>query len=199
MKQGHILVVSGASGVGKGTVCRALVEKLPNLHLSVSATTRPPRPGEEDGVHYYFVTKQHFEEMIAQNKLLEHARYVDNYYGTPAGPVDKALSMGKDVLLEIDVMGALKVKQARPDAILVFLAAPSFAELERRLQGRGDTAPEIMRERLQTAHKEYALAHQYDYIVVNDTVEHACDEITAILAAHKCKTQYRTDCLKEEP
>lgn len=199
MKQGHIIVVSGASGVGKGTVCRALAKRLPNLHISISATTREPRLHEENGVQYYFVTKQRFEEMIAQNELLEYACYVDNYYGTPVAPVDRQLNAGQDVLLEIDVKGALKVKQARPDALLIFITAPSFAELERRLCGRGDTEPGKIEKRLATARLEYKIARQYDYIVVNDTVEHACDEIAAILAAHKCQTKYRTDYLKEEP
>lgn len=198
MKQGHIIVVSGASGVGKGTVCKALKEKFPELYISVSATTRDPRPHEKDGIHYHFVTRQRFEEMIAQNELLEYAPYVGNYYGTPAAPVDKVLAEGQDVLLEIEAKGALRVKQTRPDAVLVFLAAPSFAELERRLRTRGDTSPEKIKERLETAREEYALAHQYDYIVVNDTVERARDEIATILAAHKCQTRFRTDYLKEE-
>lgn len=198
MKHGQILVISGASGAGKGTVCRALMERFPDMHLSISATTRAPRPSEVDGVHYHFLAKPRFEEMIARNQLLEYNRYVDNYYGTPAQPVDEALAEGRDALLEIDVNGALKVKENRPEAILIFLVPPSLAELERRLRARGDTALELIARRLETARAEYELAHQYDYIVVNSTVENACDEISAILKAHTCKTKYRTYYLEEE-
>ncbi len=198
MKRGQIIVVSGASGTGKGTVCKTLLRQNPDLYFSVSATTRARRPSETDGVDYHFISKQRFEQMIARNELLEYARYVDNYYGTPAAPVDAALDAGRDVLLEIEVQGALRVKQTRPDALLVFLAAPSFAELERRLRGRGDTSPESIAGRLEAARREYALASRYDYIVLNRTVAQACDEITTILTAQKYRAAYRLDTLKEE-
>lgn len=152
MTRGTLLVLSGPSGVGKSTAVAALQKLRPQLRFSISATTRPPRPSERDGVNYYFVDRPAFETMIDQGELLEHAEYVGNYYGTPAGPIDKLLEAGYDVLLDIEVQGAMQVRQRRSDAVLVFLAAPSFAELERRLQGRGDTAPELIQKRLETAH-----------------------------------------------
>lgn len=198
MRKGHIVIIAGPSGVGKGTVCKLLLQRNEQMQFSVSATTREPRPNEVDGVHYYFVDKARFEQMIAQNELLEYAPYVDNYYGTPAAPVDAALAEGKDVLLEIDIKGALQVKKARPDAILIFMVAPSLAELENRLRGRGDTSPEKIVKRLATAREEYKAAPQCDYIVVNDEVENAYHEINSILTAHDCQTQFRMDYLKEE-
>ena len=131
MKKGNLIVISGPSGVGKGTVVKALMQRHDKLRFSVSATTRAIRPGEVDGVNYYYITKERFEQMIANDELLEHARYVDNYYGTPAAPVDRLLEEGYDVILEIEVQGALQVKQRRPEAVLIFIAAPSFDELAR--------------------------------------------------------------------
>lgn len=198
MKQGQIVVISGPSGVGKGTVTKAVMERDPNLRFSVSATTRQRRPSEVDGVNYFFVSTEQFEKMIEDNALLEYARYVQHYYGTPAKAVDEAVAAGRDVVLEIDVQGALQIKKRRPDATLIFIAAPSYEELERRLLGRGDTPAETARIRLETAKLEYAQAPEYDYIVVNDTVENAVNEILSILTAQRCRSKYRTDLLKEE-
>ena len=193
MTHGTLLVLSGPSGVGKSTAVAALQKLRPQLRFSISATTRPPRPSERDGVD-----RPTFETMIDRGELLEHAEYVGNYYGTPAGPIDKLLEAGYDVLLDIEVQGAMQVRQRRSDAVLVFLAAPSFAELERRLQGRGDTAPELIQKRLETAHREYQFADRYDYIVISDLVEKTAEELNAILTAEQCRAKLRLAQLKEE-
>lgn len=196
--RGTLLIFSGPSGVGKGTVVKELRRRNENIRLSVSATTRKPRPEDIEGVTYSFKTEAEFLQMIENDEFLEHACYNGRYYGTPAAPVDKLLAEGHDVVLEIEVQGALQVMARRPDAVSVFVAAPSFAELERRLRGRGDTAQEDILERLATARWEYSQAEQYNYIVVNDCVEHCADEVTAILTADKCKAEYRTELLKED-
>lgn len=195
---GKLIVISGPSGVGKSTVVKQVMERCPNLHFSVSATTRPQRPGEVDGVNYFFVDKPKFQAMIQGQELLEYAEYVGNFYGTPEAPIDAALQEGQDILLDIEVQGALNVKQRRPDAVLIYMMAPSFTELERRLSGRGDTAPEIVANRLAHAKWEFSHAHQYDYLVVNDQVEHAVSEIAAIITAEKCRMNTRIHVLKEE-
>ena len=197
MKKGRLIVISGPSGVGKGTVVKALMQRHDHLKLSVSATTRPIRPGEIDGVNYYFIDRETFEIMIAENRFLEHAKYVSNYYGTPEEPVNRMLDEGYDVVLEIEVQGALQIKARRPDAILIFIVAPSFDELGRRLRGRGDTAEEIVLERLKTAKTEYRIAERYDYIVVNDVVEEAVEEILCILTAESLKAVNQLELLKE--
>ena len=198
MTRGTLLVLSGPSGVGKSTAVAALQKLRPQLRFSISATTRPPRPSEQDGVNYYFVDRPTFETMIDRGELLEHAEYVGNYYGTPAGPIDKLLEAGYDVLLDIEVQGAMQVRQRRDDAVLVFLAAPSFAELERRLQGRGDTAPELIQKRLETAQREYQFADRYEYIVISDLVEKTAEELNAILTAEQCRAKLRLAQLKDE-
>ena len=196
--RGTLLIFSGPSGVGKGTVVKELRRRSDRIVLSVSATTRAPRPEDVEGVTYFFKTMAEFEAMIARDAFLEHAVYSGNRYGTPAGPVDALLDAGYDVVLEIEVQGALQVMERRPDAVSVFVAAPSFAELERRLRGRGDTVGADLERRLQTARIEYTLAPKYDYIVVNDRVEDCADEVMAILTADKCRAKYRLDLLKED-
>lgn len=196
--QGKLIVISGPSGVGKSTVVKNVMARCGNLQFSVSATTRPMRPGEVDGKNYFFVNKTQFQEMIDAQALLEYAEYVGNYYGTPEAPLNEALAQGRDILLDIEVQGALNVKRRRPDAVLIFMLAPSFQEIERRLTGRGDTAPDLIRNRLERARWEYTQAPQYDYLVVNDNVERAVAEIEAILLAEKCKTPNRIQYLKEE-
>lgn len=198
MKQGKIIILSGPSGVGKGTVLKEVMRSDPSLRFSVSATTRPIRPGEIDGVHYFFIDKPCFEKMIADGELLEHASYAGNYYGTPERAVDDALAQGINVVLEIEVQGALQVIERRRDAISIFIAPPSFAELRHRLLTRGDTAPEIAERRLHIAEQECLTAEKYRYIVVNDTVEHAAAEIRAILTAEECRSENRFQTLKEE-
>ncbi len=190
MKQGRIIVISGPSGVGKGTIVRELLRREPTLRLSVSATTRAMRPGEVDGKHYFFVTHEKFEQMIENGELLEHASYAGNYYGTPLGPVEEALENGVSVVLEIDVHGGLQVMEHRPDAISVFIAPPSYEELRRRLTGRGDTAPEVAERRLKIAVDECRVAPKYRYTIVNDTVEQAAARIQAILTAERCRSAY---------
>ena len=195
---GKLIVISGPSGVGKSTVVSGVMAQCDTLQFSVSATTRPMRPGEVDGKNYYFVDHATFQAMIREEKLLEYAQYVGNYYGTPEGPLNEALAQGKDVLLDIEVQGALRVKARRPDAVLIFMLAPSFADIEKRLYGRGDTAPALVEERLNRARWEYTQAPNYDYLVVNDNVDKAVSEILAILTAEKCKTAERLSYLKED-
>ncbi len=198
MKKGRILIVSGPSGVGKGTVLKELMKRHPNLRFSVSATTRDIRPGEVDGVHYYFIDKEAFEKMIREDALVEYAQYADNYYGTPLAPMEEALEQGISVILEIEVQGALKVMARRSDAISIFIAPPGYEELRRRLYGRGDTAPEVAEKRLKIAIKECEQAKNYTYTVVNDSVEQAVKECEAILLAESCRSEYYSINLKEE-
>ena len=186
MKKGTLMVVSGPAGVGKGTVVKRACELAEgNIHLSVSATTRAPRPIDSEGVTYYFKTKDEFREMIAQNQVLEWAEYVGNYYGTPRQPVEDALSRGQDVILEIEVQGAMQIKKNFPEAALTFIAPPSYEELESRLRGRGTETEEQILSRLETAKGELALMGEYDYIIVNDEIEQASRDILTVLRADK--------------
>ncbi|HJA36180.1 MAG TPA: guanylate kinase [Firmicutes bacterium] len=196
MSKGNLFIVTGPSGAGKGTVLGRVMPSMEDLHYSVSATTRAPREGEEDGVNYYFLRKEQFLEMIGQGAFLEHAEYVGNYYGTPAGPVDECLNKGMDVVLEIEVQGALIVKQKRPEAKLVFIIPPSFSDLELRLRSRGTETEETIAKRLEKAREEYQMADQYDYIVLNDKVEKAADELRAIILASRCAVGRRINLLR---
>ena len=198
MSKGKLLILSGPSGVGKSSVVSELLTRCPDLYFSISATTRPKRPGEENGVNYWFVSREEFDDLLARDALLEHAEYVGNCYGTPAAPIDEALDAGRDVLLDIVVQGAMQVKKKRPEAVMVFLAAPSFAELSRRLTGRGDTAPDKVRRRLEQARWEYRQAENYSYIVVNNDISAAAGELMSIIQAEKCRTKDRLDLLKED-
>ena len=185
MRKGTLYVFTGPSGAGKGTVLGRLREQDDRLFYSISATTRAPRPGETDGVQYYFLTKADFEQRIAQNAFLEHARYVDNYYGMLEAPVNEKLAEGYDVILEIEVQGAMQVHKKRPDAVMVFIAPPSFEELAARLRGRGTESEEKIQKRLETAREELTHQGEFDYVIVNDEVERAVDEIRGILAARR--------------
>jgi len=181
--------LSGPSGAGKGTVCRALRKMAPELVYSVSATTRSPRAGEVDGIDYFFKSKQQFLEMIKNEELLEWAEYVGNYYGTPAEFVQRSLDAGKDVILEIEVQGAMKVKEKHPDGVFIFLIPPSLSELKNRIESRGTEPADVIKNRLSVAREEIKLAEHYDYAVVNERIETACQQILAIIQAEHCKPQ----------
>ncbi|WP_036718760.1 guanylate kinase [Paenibacillus harenae] len=187
MDKGLLIVLSGPSGVGKGTVCSVLRGKMPDLVYSVSATTRLPREGEVEGVNYFFKTREQFQDMIKHDALLEHAEYVGNYYGTPRDFVERTLAGGKDVILEIEVQGALKVKQKFPDGIFVFLLPPSLDELKQRITGRGTESLDTINNRMTVAVEEMNLLRHYDYAVLNDEIECACDRIRSIIIAEHCR------------
>lgn len=183
VKKGLLIILSGPSGVGKGTVRQELFkDESLNLAYSISMTTRKPRPTETEGVDYFFVSEKEFEEKIHNDELLEYARFVGNYYGTPQFYVDKLLDEGKNVVLEIEVQGALQVMAKRPDALTIFLVPPSFEELERRIRGRRTEAEEVVRERLDKARKEIATKDEYKYVVENDDVIEAKQKIAKIIA-----------------
>lgn len=189
-ERGLLIVLSGPSGVGKGTVRKEIFsQKDTNLHYSISMTTRKPREGEVDGVDYFFKSREEFEDLIERNKLLEWAEYVGNYYGTPIDYVEETLQQGKDVMLEIEVQGALQVREAFPEGLFIFLAPPSLSELKNRIQTRGTESEELINNRMSVAKEELEMMDAYDYVVENDKVEHACDRIKAIVVAEHCKRE----------
>lgn len=195
--KGVMAVVSGPSGVGKGTVCQYIVDNYEGFFLSVSATSRQPRPIEQDGVHYYFKTEQEFEEMIKNDELLEHAQYVGKYYGTPKAPCMEHIEKGENVILEIEVQGGMKVKSNAPDTVMIFVVPPSMEELRSRLTGRGTESADVIEQRLDRAKEELKLMEDYDYIVVNDTVESAAKQILSIIEAERLKTTHTLNNIKE--
>jgi len=180
MSKGKIVVISGASGVGKGTVLAAMMQRRQDLRFSVSATTRPPRPGEVDGVHYYFVSKEKFEEMISRGEFLEYDAHAANYYGTPRAQAEEKREQGH-VLLDIEPNGARNVKAAAPEAVLIFIMPPSKEELDRRLRGRGDTPEDQIRMRMERADWEMDQRSWYDHVVINDDADRCADEILQII------------------
>lgn len=197
MKRGKLFVISGPSGVGKSTILKELLQRQEDIYFSVSATTRKPRPGEVDGVHYHFHTSEDFQQLIEEEALLEWAEYVGNFYGTPAKYVDEAMEAGRNVILDIEVQGAGKVAEKRPEAVRIFIAPPSWQELERRLTDRGTDEPEKIQKRLERAREEFDSAGQYDYVVINDTVEHAVGELEAIMVAEHCRSAERIAMLAQ--
>ena len=186
-KKGMLMVLSGPSGSGKGTIVKSLLSRYEDMVLSVSMTTREPRPGEIDGVHYHFVTRETFEATIAADGFLEYAEYSGNYYGTPVAPVKKWLEEGKCVILEIEVQGGEKVMDKWPDPVTVFIDVPSLEELERRLRGRGTEPEEVIQKRLNAALYELSRMFRYQYVVLNDEVEAACDRIKTIVDAESLR------------
>ena len=199
-QRGRLVVISGPSGAGKSTVISRWMQRRQNLCFSVSATTREPRAGELDGKDYFFVTRDAFERMISAGALLEHATYVDNFYGTPRDYVLQRMNAGNHVILDIEVQGAKQVYKSMPDAIMIFLVPPSLRELESRLSGRGTDSPDIIRGRLERALAEYTEAQEagfYQYIIINDDPEVAAMEMDAILTAEQCRFSERKYILSE--
>ena len=189
--RGQLIVLSGPSGVGKSTVIAELLGERKDIYFSVSFTTRNPRVGEADGVNYNFVSREEFERMISADELLEYAQYVGNYYGTSLKIIQDKLAAGVDVLLDIEVQGAAKVRSKCPEAVLIFIIPPSFEELSRRLHGRATDNEDVIAGRLQKAREEYRQIPNYDYLVVNDKVSTAAAEIISILTAEDCRTRNR--------
>ena len=197
-KKGLLVVISGPSGVGKGTVREALFKREGHdLVYSVSMTTRKPRVGEEDGREYYFVTEDEFKQRISEGKFLEYTQFVGNYYGTPLDKLNNHLEEGKEVVLEIEVDGASQVRKKMPDGVFIFVAPPTMEDLKKRLKRRGTESEEVINERFEKARREIGLAELYDYIVVNDTVENAADKIMAIIRSEHAKTTRSLDGYKK--
>ena len=195
-KKGILIVLSGFSGSGKGTIMKELMKKYSDRYaLSISATTRQPRPGETDGVEYFFKTKEQFEKMIAQDKLIEYARYVENYYGTPKSYVEEQLASGRDVILEIEIQGALKVKEKFPDTVLLFVTPPSADALKERLTGRGTETAEVIASRLSRAVEEAEGIEEYDYLVVNDVLEDCVEEVHTIIQNEHARVPRNIDTI----
>ena len=193
MERGLLIVISGASGTGKGTVCKKILDDLPEVAYSISATTRAPRPGEIDGKEYYFLSRENFQTWIDDGKFLEFAEVYGNFYGTPLNKIEERLNRGEDILLEIDVQGALYVKRKCPDGIYIFLLPPSLEELKRRIENRGTETPESLQRRLDNAVAEIKIGLEYNYVVVNDSVDAAAAQIKAIIAAERCRVERNRD------
>lgn len=182
---GILIVLSAPSGCGKGTILNSVLEQNDNLFYSISATTRPPREGEEDGKHYHFVSKDEFRQLIDRDEVIEYTTYCDNYYGTPRKAIEEQLAKGRDVILEIEVDGAMQIKNSYPNAMFVFILPPSVAELKRRLGKRGTESEEVIDGRLKEAVNEIAMAYKYDYIIVNDELETAIDTLNSVIKGEK--------------
>lgn len=198
MQRGKLLVISGPSGVGKSTAIRGMRDKYPEMYFSISATTRAMRKGDVEGETYYFKTRDEFQKMIDEGAFYEHAEYAGNCYGTPKVPVDHHLEQGVDVIMDIDVQGALQIKERCKDAVLIFLVAKSFSVVEERLRGRGDTREEDIANRLDKARWEYSQAGKYDYIVLSDTPERTVEDIDCILRSEKLRAERNIQLTKME-
>ncbi len=196
MSKGRLIVFSAPSGCGKGTMLAEIL-KDENYCVSVSATTRSPREGEVDGVNYYFMSKGDFLQRVADSEFLEYAEYCDNYYGTLMSEVDGKLNEGKNVILEIEVQGAQKIREKRPDALMIFILPPSVSELRRRLKKRGTETDEVIEQRVSQAAREIKVASKYDYAIVNDALEDAISDFFAVMRAEKLKTQFSENTINE--
>ena len=194
-QQGILAVVSGFSGAGKGTLMKELLKRYDNYALSVSATTRQPREGEKDGEDYFFVSREYFQQMIEDGRLVEYAQYVNHYYGTPRDYVEKKMAEGKDVILEIEIQGALKVKKRFPDALLIFVTPPSAGELRRRLVGRGTETIEVINARPRRAAEEASGMEAYDYLLINDEIDKCVEQMHQLITLQHSKTCYHLDFL----
>jgi len=194
---GLLIVLSGPSGAGKGTLCQELLKQMPHLKYSVSATTRQPRQGEVDGLHYYFRSREEFQAMIEGDELLEWAEFCGNYYGTPKFAVEQAIQAGNDVILEIEIQGALQIKKRFRQGVFIFIVPPSMDELSQRIHKRGTESEEVIQRRLQTALQELEYVTEYDYVVVNDEVPLAVDKLKCILVAEKCRVKRRPYVFRE--
>ena len=197
MSKGGVFVVSGPSGSGKDTVLKGLFAENPDIVFSISSITRAMRPGEKEGEKYNFISREHFEEMIKNDLLLEHNVFVGNYYGTPRIPVEKAVSEGKDIIIEVDVNGAEQIRRKLPEAVTVFIMPPSFEELKRRLVGRGTESEELIEKRLRSALDEIRRAEEYDYIIVNDDAAAASQSLMSVIKACRLKTERQKNIINE--
>lgn len=199
--RGLLIVISGPSGAGKGTICKRFMDRNKDVDLSVSATTRAPRRGEVEGVNYYFMSKENFKEKIKSNDFLEYAEVYDNYYGTPKSNVEEILESGRNVILEIDIQGALKVKENTEEGVFIFILPPSMKELKQRIIKRGSETQESLMKRFKSAYKEINFVSKYNYAVVNDKVDMAVEKLEAIISAEKCRVDRIKDSIldsKEE-
>ena len=197
MNKGGVFIISGPSGSGKDTVMTALFKKMPELLFSISSITRAMRAGEREGEKYNFITREKFEDMLKNDRLLEHNEFVGNYYGTPREPVERAIANGQDMVIEVDVNGAAQIREKMPEAVSIFIMPPSFAELKRRLSGRGTESEELIQKRLTSALGEIKRAAEYDYIVVNEDIAAAADDIMSVILSSRLKTDRQTKIIDE--
>lgn len=197
MNKGGVFIISGPSGSGKDTVMTELFKKMPELLFSISSITRAMRVGEREGEKYNFITRERFEDMLKNDRLLEHNEFVGNYYGTPREPVERAVANGQDMVIEVDVNGAAQIREKMPEAVSIFIMPPSFAELKRRLSGRGTESEELIQKRLASALGEIKRAAEYDYIVVNENITAAADDIMSVILSSRLKTDRQTKIIDE--